>query len=135
MRYIREIIVHCTATKPSAKVTVESIDRYHRQIGWNGIGYHYVVYTDGTVHQGRAEEQIGAHCRGHNANSIGVAYVGGLDEDGKPKDTRTAPQRIALKELIAQLKQRYRGAVVHSHRDYANKACPCFDATEEYKDL
>lgn len=135
MRYIREIIVHCTATKPSAKVTVESIDRYHKQIGWGGIGYHYVVYRDGSIHDGRPVEQIGAHCRGHNANSIGIAYVGGIDEDGNPKDTRTQAQRRALRRALKQLKQQFPGASIHGHCEYANKACPCFDAAAEYKDL
>ena len=79
MRTITEIIIHCTATRPDANCTVESIRHYHKSLGWHDIGYHYVVYPDGSVHAGRPVEEVGAHCPGHNAQSIGIAYVGGLD--------------------------------------------------------
>lgn len=83
MRDINEIIVHCTATPEGKDYTVADIDRWHKQKGWKGIGYHYVVYRDGTIHSGRPVARTGAHCYGHNKNSIGVAYVGGLAPDGK----------------------------------------------------
>ena len=67
MRKITEIIVHCSATPEDQNFTVEDIDRWHKQKGWQGIGYHYVIYLDGSVHKGRNEEVIGAHCLGHNA--------------------------------------------------------------------
>ena len=134
-RGINEIIVHCTATKQGQAVTTEQIDRWHKQRGFRCIGYHYVVYLDGSVHQGRNVDEVGAHCTGHNAHSIGVCYVGGLDTDAKtPKDTRTLAQKAALLDLIRRLKRIYPNAVVHGHRDWAAKACPCFDATKEYKD-
>ncbi len=133
MRKINEIIVHCTATPEGREVKVADVDRWHRQRGFNGIGYHYLVYLDGTVAKGRPAEQVGAHCKGHNANSIGVCYVGGLAADCKtPKDTRTQRQKEALRELIARLRAEYRGARVRGHRDFARKDCPCFDATTEY---
>jgi N-acetylmuramoyl-L-alanine amidase len=76
----------------------------------------------------------GAHCEGQNANSIGICYAGGLAADGKtPKDTRTVAQKAALLKLIRDLKLKYPGATVHGHREFANKACPCFDAKSEYK--
>ena len=75
MRTITEIIIHCTATRPNAICTVESIRKYHRSLGWRDIGYHYVIYPDGSVHAGRPVEQPGAHTEGHNAHSIGIAYV------------------------------------------------------------
>ena len=84
MRLITEIIIHCTATRPNAICTVESIRRYHKSLGWYDIGYHYVIYPDGSVHAGRPVEQSGAHTEGHNAHSIGIAYVGGLDADMEP---------------------------------------------------
>ena len=93
MRKITEIILHCTATAAGRHFTVADIDRWHRQRGFKGIGYHYVVYLDGSVHAGRREEEAGAHCLGHNARSIGVCYVGGLDAAGKPSDTRTQAQK------------------------------------------
>lgn len=135
MRKIRKIIVHCTATRAGREVTVAEIDSWHRARGFNCIGYHYVVALDGEVLPGRPEEQIGAHCLGHNADSIGVAYVGGLAADGKtPSDTRTPAQRASLRALIDSLRTRYPGVTVHSHYEFAAKACPCFDAAKEFAD-
>lgn len=136
MRSIREIIVHCTATPEGRPYTVTDIDRWHRQRGFDCIGYHYVVYLDGSIHAGRAEEKVGAHCTGHNRNSIGVCYVGGLSADGKTaKDTRTVAQKAALIALLKMLKKKYKGASIHGHRDFAAKACPSFNATKEYKEI
>lgn len=134
-RYIDRIIVHCTATPAGRDVTVEEIDRWHRAQGFDCIGYHYVVYRDGSIHAGRPVEQQGAHCKGYNASSIGVSYVGGIDGRGNPCDTRTPEQRRALRSLLETLCVVYSGARVYSHRDFAAKACPCFDATNEYKDI
>ena len=135
MRQINEIIVHCTATKEGQNFKVDDINRWHKQRGWNMIGYHYVVYLDGTIHQGRSEDQIGAHCLKHNTNSIGVVYVGGLDNEGRPKDTRTEAQKKGLRQILTELKRKYPKASIHSHKDFAPKACPSFDATKEYKDI
>lgn len=136
MRKINEIIVHCTATPEGKNFKAADIGRWHKQRGWDEIGYHHVVDLDGTVEPGRPESKQGAHCLGHNANSIGVVYVGGLASDGKtPKDTRTPQQKAALVKLLTELKQRYPGATIHGHRDFAAKACPSFDATTEYKNI
>ena len=135
-RTIDEIIIHCTATKRGQNVTVSQIDQWHKQRGFRCIGYHYVVYLDGSVHQGRNVDEVGAHCTNHNAHSIGVCYVGGLASDAKtPKDTRTLAQKAALLDLIRRLKRIYPKAVVHGHRDFAAKSCPCYDATTEYKNV
>ena len=83
------------------------IDRWHKARGWRCIGYHFVVYRDGTVHPGRPVEQIGAHTSNHNARSIGICYVGGLDASGRPKDTRTPQQRAALRRLVSDLRKRF----------------------------
>lgn len=135
MRRIDEIIVHCTATPQGMAVSVYDIDRWHRQRGFAGIGYHFVVYLDGTVHTGRPIDQAGAHCKGHNAHSIGVCYVGGLDAQGCPTDTRTPEQKIALRALMVTLKTQYPNAEIYGHKRFANKACPCFDAEKEYGEL
>lgn len=128
MRNINEIIVHCSATPEGRNVTVKDIDTWHRQRGFRCIGYHYVIYLDGSVHIGRPESQVGAHCLGHNSHSIGVCYIGGVAKDGKtPKDTRTDAQKESLIKLIKELKAKYPKATVHGHREYANKACPSFD--------
>lgn len=136
MRKITEIIVHCSATPEGKDFTVADITRWHRQRGFRTIGYHYVVYRDGSVHSGRPEGEIGAHCTGHNACSIGICYIGGLAADGKTaKDTRTPEQRKALLMLLRRLRAKYPNAKIHGHRDFAAKACPSFDATKEYADL
>ena len=122
MRSIDKIIVHCSATREGQHVTVQQIRQWHLQRNFVDIGYHYVIYLDGTVHKGRPLEKAGAHCKGHNAHSIGICYVGGLDRQGKPKDTRTAAQKAALLSLIRELKHRFPGATVHGHREFANKA-------------
>ena len=132
MRQIKEIILHCSATAEGRDYTVADIDRWHKSRGCQCIGYHYVIYRDGSVHTGRPVAQIGAHCTGHNANSIGVCYIGGCAADGKtPKDTRTPQQREALRRLVADLQKQYPGATVHGHREFAAKACPSFDVKTE----
>lgn len=132
MRNINLIIVHCSATPEGRNVSVADIDRWHRERGFDGIGYHYVVYIDGSVHEGRPLNKVGAHCKGHNAHSIGICYIGGVDLNGKPKDTRTLAQKDALVNLLMRLKRRFPKAVIRGHRDFAAKACPSFDATKEY---
>lgn len=135
MRKIQEIIVHCTATRAGRSVTAGEIDIWHKARGWKGIGYHYVVMLDGVVVAGRSENEVGAHCNGKNATSIGVVYVGGLDENGVACDTRTDAQKMALRRLLMQLLEKYPSARIYGHRDFASKACPCFDAKSEYEIL
>ena len=136
MRNIDKIIIHCSATPEGRKVTVDEIRQGHLQRGWKDIGYHYVIYLDGTIHRGRDESVIGAHCSGHNKDSIGVCYIGGVALDGKtPKDTRTVGQKRALIEILKRLKRDYPNATLHGHNEFANKACPSFNVKEEYKNL
>ena len=136
MRQINEIIVHCAATREGRDFTVEDITRWHKARGFATIGYHFVIYRDGSIHEGRPLEQIGAHCVGHNKHSIGICYIGGCASDGKtPKDTRTPGQKEALLSLLRRLKARFPNATIHGHRDFAAKACPSFDAFREYRQL
>ena len=136
MRIINEIIVHCAATREGRDFTVEDITRWHKARGFATIGYHYVIYRDGSIHEGRPLEQIGAHCVGHNKHSIGICYIGGCASDGKtPKDTRTPEQKEALLALLRRLKARFPNATIYGHRDFAAKACPSFDAFREYRQL
>ena len=130
MRKIDKIILHCTATPEGREVTVADVTAWHKERGFRTIGYHYLVYLDGTVVRGRREEEIGAHCLGQNAGSIGVCYVGGLDSRGKPKDTRTAAQRVALRNLVEGLQRRYPHATLHGHNEFAAKACPSFKISD-----
>lgn len=132
MRKIDKIILHCSATKEGQHFTVDDINQWHIARGFAKIGYHYVIYLDGSVHKGRSEELIGAHCLGHNATSIGICYIGGLDSKGNPKDTRTEAQKAALIKLVSQLKVQYPKAKVHGHNEFAAKACPCFNVKKEF---
>lgn len=135
-RNIKEIIVHCSATPEDKDFTVADIKRWHLLRGFSDIGYHYVIYRDGSIHVGRPEGISGAHCTGHNSISIGVCYIGGCASDGKtPKDTRTDAQKASLIKLLKQLKTKYPEARIYPHYKFANKACPSFDAEKEYNSL
>lgn len=141
MRKIDTLIIHCSATKCGADFSAADIDRWHRQRGFRKIGYHYVIRLDGTVEAGRPLEEVGAHCKGRNAHSIGICYIGGLDGQGHPADTRTDAQIRAMRELVLRLRSFYPVGEVIGHRDTSPdcngngmiepreyiKACPCFD--------
>lgn len=132
MRKITEIIIHCSATPEGKDFTVDDIRRWHLARKFADIGYHYVIYRDGSVHKGRAENIAGAHCQGHNAHSIGICYIGGVAKDGKtPKDTRTPQQKQALRQLVQQLQFVYPRATVHGHNEYSSKACPSFNVQKD----
>lgn len=140
-RTIKRLIVHCTATREGQEVSVEQIRKWHTDPenaggrGWSDIGYHYVIYLDGSIHLGRDVDISGAHTAGYNSTSIGICYVGGLDASGKAKDTRTSEQKASLVNLLKRLKALYPSSTIHGHCEFAAKACPCFDAKSEYKGL
>lgn len=138
MRKIEEIIIHCSATPEGRHTTVEDIDRWHRDRGLKGIGYHYVIYLDGSIHKGRDESAVGAHCTLRNSKSIGICYIGGCEKVGNKliaKDTRTPEQKEALMTLLRDLSARYPGATLHGHNEFSDKACPCFNVQEEYANI
>ena len=135
MRDINKIIVHCTATPEEREVTTEDLYKWHvKERGWRDIGYHFFIDICGEVHECRPVEQTGAHTKGHNWDSIGVCYAGGLDKDLKTKDTRTEEQKESLIDLLCQLKDTY-GGIVYGHRDFSTKDCPSFDAKTEYENI
>lgn len=136
MRKITEIIVHCSDTVEGTNWTVDDLRKWHKDRGWLDIGYHYVIYLDGSIHKGRPDEVVGAHCVGHNAHSIGVCYIGGKEAGTfRAKDTRTPAQKEALLRLLIDLVCKYPDAKIYGHRDFANRKCPCFDARKEYSQL
>lgn len=136
MRTIDKIILHCAATKEGHDIKTETIRSWHTKgRGWSDIGYHFVIELDGSIRNGRPVERIGAHVKGHNATSIGVCYVGGIDADKKPKDTRTEAQRKSMDELIQSLLDVYPGSTIHGHNEFSAKACPSFDVQKEYGHL
>lgn len=134
-RIINEIIIHCSATVEGKDYTTEDIKKWHKARGFSDIGYHYIIYRDGSIHNGRNVNISGAHCTNHNAHSIGICYIGGVDKYNKPKDTRTLEQKNSLKNLLLKLKVLYPKATIHGHNEYANKACPCFNVKKEYLNI
>ena len=139
MRSITLIVIHCSAVKPDQTSSVAQIDRYHREKKkWKfGVGYHYVIRRDGSIEKGRPEWMVGAHCVNHNSYSIGVCYEGGLDENGEAADTRTKEQKIAMRQLLEDLHERYPRAIIVGHHDLnRGKKCPCIkNVFQEYIDL
>lgn len=149
MKKIKHIVVHCSATKEDENFTAIDIHQWHLKRGWSGIGYHYVVLIDGSVEKGRPDFWKGAHVKDVNEESLGICYIGGLDKNGKAKDTRTDAQKKGLLCLIEALKKDYPKALVSGHRDFSKdlnkngiidpfermKECPCFDAKIEYKNV
>ena len=153
-RDIDAIVIHCTASAYGRDLHVKDIDREHRERGFNMIGYHYLITLDGKIEKGRPDTMVGAHCntaglsgKSYNCHSIGVAYVGGLDRNGKAKDTRTLAQKKALIRLIDELLEKYPNIKeIIGHRDASPdkngngeiepreyiKACPCFDVRSEW---
>jgi len=148
-RRINYIVVHCSATSFGKDLDVEDIDRMHKRRGWSEVGYNFVVKLDGTIQEGRDLEKIPAHVKGYNKNSIGICYIGGLDERGKGADTRTPEQKEALRFKLMDLQRQYPHAKIVGHRDLSPdkdgdgvverhewlKLCPCFNASEEYKNI
>lgn len=150
---IDAIVVHCSATREGQDIKASDIDKQHKERGFKMIGYHFVVDLDGTIEKGRPLTMNGAHCntkglsgKPYNSHSIGICYIGGLDKNGKAKDTRTAKQKVALHNLINSLIMQFPIKEVIGHRDASPdkngdgkiskiewiKACPCFDVRSEY---
>ena len=135
-RKIKELLIHCSATREGRNYTVDNIRKWHNERGFSDIGYHYVIYIDGSINNGRDVDLVGAHCTNHNTYSIGICYIGGCKTDGtSPKDTRTDAQKAALLSLLKDLRKKYPFAKIHGHNEFSNKACPCFDVQKEYKNI
>lgn len=131
MRQLNRIILHSTATREGNDHLVDEIRQWHLNRGWSDIGYHYVIYRNGAIKLGRPINEIGAHTLGHNEDSIGVVYVGGMNVEGtEAKDTRTLPQKISMRLLIAYLKIRYGISEVLGHKQCSSTECPSFDVDD-----
>lgn len=129
---VRLLVIHCLDVPNGRPTTVADVDRWHRERGFAGIGYHHVIYLDGSVHDGRPHAQVGAHAKGWNTGSLGIALVG--------RDRYTADQWGALGRLVRRLADAYQiplrvprfhqGEVagVCGHRDLplVSKVCPGF---------
>jgi hypothetical protein len=144
-RRIDFIVVHCTATKPST--AIENIIAYWRKtLGWKSPGYHRIIDAWGKVTQLANEEQVTNGVGGHNAHSLHISYIGGVDDKGKAKDTRSPQQKAALIAELQAWRAKYPEAIIQGHRDFSEdkngngiidpweriKECPSFDAKAEY---
>jgi hypothetical protein len=130
------LVVHCSATKPVQDIGRKEINEWHSKQGWDGIGYHFVIRRDGSIETGRHLAAIGSHVKGHNAASVGVCLVGGLDEHGASQNNFTARQFDTLDVLLQSLFLTYPAAQLRGHRDFpgVTKACPCFDVQAWWKE-
>ena len=138
MREITEIVLHCTATPLGRDVHIDEVRRWHTQgNGWKDVGYHYLITLDGCLELGRDLYTQGAHVKGHNATTVGVAYVGGLDADGEPCDTMTCEQEETFEHLCFALQLVLAKPLhVSGHNDHTdNKACPGFRVGEKWPSL
>lgn len=131
MRTIKYIVIHCTATLPSAKI--EDIQKYWREkLGWKSPGYHVVIDMFGNLNKLAEYSEIVNGAHGHNKDSIHVAYVGGINKKGDAMDTRNLAQTFTMKRLITELKYKFPEAKIQGHRDFegVKKDCPCFDVSK-----
>ena len=147
MRNIQYIAVHCTASHQSQ--TIDGLKQEFKRKGWVNPGYHYVVNPGGKITQLLDEDKVSNGVKGFNSVSINVAYIGGIDTNGNPTDNRTDAQKASLRSLLKMLHKKYPTAVIQGHRDFSPdlnkdgkitpnewmKACPCFNAKEEYSNL
>jgi len=137
MRDIKRIILHCTATYERQSVTIEDVRRWHTSAprNWKDVGYHYLILQDGTIQHGRNVQVQGAHVKGENVDSIGIAYCGGLLENGDVADTMTSYQDMSFLMLVNSLRNVFGHLTLHGHNEFSNKACPGFDVQKKYSFL
>jgi N-acetylmuramoyl-L-alanine amidase len=135
MRRIDNIILHCTASNQNT--TVESIQQYWRNtLKWKSVGYHLIIQPNGVPVRLATDDKVCNGVAGHNANSIHISYIGGIDSKGKPFDNRTQSQRETMRTLVESYMKMYPNAKVRGHNDFTNlKACPSFKVSEWLKEV
>ena len=127
------IVIHCSQTRPSQKIGAKEIDRWHREQGWLKIGYATVIKRDGTIEQGREDDEVQAHVKGYNHTAFGLCLVGGAKEENwkLEDDNFTGEQFESLKKELTRLVLKYPDARIVGHRDLDNKKfCPSFDVRQ-----
>ena len=97
-----------------------------------------------------SEDKISNGVAGYNSTAINISWVGGITKNNhRGVDNRTPEQKAALLKLLQDLRVKYPKAYIMGHRDVSPdknnngkidtweyiKACPCFNAMEEYADL
>jgi N-acetylmuramoyl-L-alanine amidase len=121
MRTIDKIVVHHTASPNSW--TYDDVKASHLERGFDDIGYHYLIEHNGTVRLGRHVSRVGAHCKGYNANSVGVCVVGSFEDGSMPTDE----QWDAVSSLCADLLRQHPGSELFGHKELKPTLCPGFD--------
>lgn len=147
MRKISKIFFHCTGGPQHQ--TVASIRAWWRQLGWNVDGYHFLIETDGTIHNLVPIEKPSNGVKGHNAEGLHISYIGGVDAKGRASDTRTEAQKLAMQALLEEYSTQYPQAVILGHRDVSkdkngdgvlepwewDKSCPSFDVATWLREI
>lgn len=150
-RTITHIVIHGADTPAGRSVRPAEVDAWHKQRGFQrsaewrkrynpdlyAIGYHYLIDVDGQICTGRHPDEVGAHVKGHNSNSIGICLAG--------RGSYTIAQWQSLRLLVQSgLKP---APVICGHRDFSPdkngngiiepsewiKTCPGFDVSEWIK--
>jgi N-acetyl-anhydromuramyl-L-alanine amidase AmpD len=114
-----KVIIHCSATPNGRNDQAEDIHRWHKDRGWDGIGYHYVITVDGKLQNGRPEYWTGSHAKGHNTGSIGICMIG--------TDEYNLDQWAILDKLLRKLCCKYNDLKIIGHNEISDKECPGFD--------
>lgn len=141
MARLQRLVIHCTATKPGREVTSDQIRSWHTGPvwaggrGWKQVGYTDMIHLDGAVERlvGNNEDahvdpwEITNGAKGYNTTSRHIVYVGGLDADGTPADTRTPAQLTALEAYVRDFHRRFPQVRIVGHNELAAKACPSFE--------
>lgn len=127
-RVIDSVVWHMSETPPNMDIGSKEIREWHLELGFRNIGYHFVIRKDGTIERGRPIHESGAHCRGKNAKSIGICYVGGWEGN----DDRTREQVEAMHKLMASLTTTFGALDVFGHYEFSTKSCPNFNPKQEF---
>jgi len=129
-RKLTHLVVHCTATQPTATVT--AIQNYWKNVrGWKSPGYHIILPQEGfTVLSDFNSITNGA--LGYNERGVHISYIGGIDKSGKAKDTRTDMQSKLIEIFIEEMVERFPHIKVIGHQEVAAKSCPSFKVKDEY---
>lgn len=115
---IKTIILHHSASMHDEHPL--EINGWHIRRGMRCIGYHYYITKDGTIYGCRYIDTVGAHCKGHNKNTVGVCLSGDFT-----KEMPTDKELKALKELIKYIECTVGHKLdIKNHREYARTLCP-----------
>lgn len=120
---IKYIVIHCADTPNEKEFDAADIHDWHKQRGFDGIGYHRVIKRNGAIENGRPDFWAGAHVKGHNSESLGVCLVG--------RDKFTDDQFASLTDIVTEWKNDNPEAKVVGHYQLdESKTCPNFNVTE-----